>query len=338
MSKKDWVVASFSGGKDSTAMVLRMIELGEHIDEVLFCDTYKEFPAMYRHVQKVKEIIEQAGIKFTEIKNPKTFDYLMFNHEVQRKNKKLEGLKGYSWAGTRSRWCTSKLKLDMISNYLKSLHEQFNVIQCVGLAADEEYRLERENNKQDNLRHPLVEWGWDEATCLKYCYSKGFDWEGLYKLFKRVSCWCCPLQSLEELRKLRRNFPDLWKELQDMDSKTWRKFRADFTVQQLEIRFSLEEQMLAEGKSITNRAFHRELKKSLNEGRVMKMNKNMFVSKMKLYGDNQTALAEGIGLSVQRLNAKINETGGAEFTQGEIQRIKERYNLTNDEVNDIFFD
>ena len=69
----------------------------------------------------------------------------------------------------------------------------------------------------------------------------------------------------------------------------------------------------------------------------MKMNKNLFVSKMKLHGDNQTKLADVVGLSVQRLNAKINETGGAEFTQGEIQKIKDRYDLSNDEVNDIFF-
>ena len=45
-----------SGGKDSTAMVLRMIEMGEHIDEVVSCDTYKEFPAMYRHIEKVKKL------------------------------------------------------------------------------------------------------------------------------------------------------------------------------------------------------------------------------------------------------------------------------------------
>lgn len=67
------------------------------------------------------------------------------------------------------------------------------------------------------------------------------------------------------------------------------------------------------------------------------MNKNMFVSKMKLFGDTNATLAEAIGLSPQRLSAKINETKGAEFTQGEIQRIKERYNLTNDETDDIFF-
>ena len=266
--KKDWIVVSFSGGKDSTAMVLQMIEIGNHIDEVLFCDTYKEFPAMYRHIQRVKEIIEKSGIKFTEIRSPESFDFYMFEHQPKRRTDKYQGLKGYSWAGTRSRWCTRALKLDVVSKYLKELHKQFNVIQCVGLAVDEQYRLERENNKQKNRRYPLVEWGWNENYCLQYCYSKGFDWDGLYKLFKRVSCWCCPLQSLQELRKLRSHFPDLWNELQDMDARTWRKFRADFTVEQLEIRFQLEERMLAQGKSITNKEFHRELKKSLNKGQI----------------------------------------------------------------------
>lgn len=67
------------------------------------------------------------------------------------------------------------------------------------------------------------------------------------------------------------------------------------------------------------------------------MNKNMFVSKMKLFGDTNAILAKGIGLSAQRLSAKINETGGAEFTLGEIQKIKNRYNLTKNEVDQIFF-
>ena len=67
------------------------------------------------------------------------------------------------------------------------------------------------------------------------------------------------------------------------------------------------------------------------------MNKNLLVSKMKLYGETQADLATGIGLSVSRLNAKINETGDAEFTQSEIQKIKERYGLTKDDINNIFF-
>ena len=67
------------------------------------------------------------------------------------------------------------------------------------------------------------------------------------------------------------------------------------------------------------------------------MNKNLLESKIKLHGDTQGTLADELGLSTQRINAKINETNGAQFTQGEIQKIKERYNLTNDEVMDIFF-
>jgi hypothetical protein len=67
------------------------------------------------------------------------------------------------------------------------------------------------------------------------------------------------------------------------------------------------------------------------------MNKNMLVSKMKLYGDIQEDLANFIGISVQRLNAKLNETNGAEFTQSEIQKIIQKYNLTAEEVMAIFF-
>lgn len=264
MNKPDYVVISFSGGKDSTAMLLHMMELEQHIDEVLCCDTYKEFPAMYRHIAKVQKIIEAAGIKFTMLKNPQSYDYLMFEHKPNRRNPVLQGKVGYSWAGSRSRWCTSKLKTDYINRYLKHLNEQFNVIQCIGIAADEQYRLERENNQQKNQRHPLVEWNWDEKTCLQYCYSKGYDWEGLYELFHRVSCWCCPLQSLDELRKLRIHFPDLWQELKDMDSRTWRKFRADYSVDELDKRFAFEEERLSEDKSISNRDFHNQLKERLN--------------------------------------------------------------------------
>jgi hypothetical protein len=58
---------------------------------------------------------------------------------------------------------------------------------------------------------------------------------------------------------------------------------------------------------------------------------------MKLHGDTQKDLAEFIGISLTRFNAKLNGANGAEFTQGEIARIKEKYNLTGEQVNEIFF-
>jgi len=67
------------------------------------------------------------------------------------------------------------------------------------------------------------------------------------------------------------------------------------------------------------------------------MNTNMIKSKMKLFGDTNANLANEIGISAPRLSAKINGANGAEFTQSEIDKIKNRYKLTPDEVNEIFF-
>jgi 3'-phosphoadenosine 5'-phosphosulfate sulfotransferase (PAPS reductase)/FAD synthetase len=175
----------------------------------------------------------------------------------------LREYSGYSWAGSLSRWCTTRLKTEVINSYFKNLNNNYRVIHCVGIASDEQYRLQRKNNSKDNQRHPLVEWEWTEADALGYCYDRGFDWEGLYKLFARVSCWCCPLQPLEELRTLRKHFPDLWEELKDMDRRTWRKFKPDYSVDELEIRFAFEEERLAEGLPINNRDFFNKLKERL---------------------------------------------------------------------------
>ena len=67
------------------------------------------------------------------------------------------------------------------------------------------------------------------------------------------------------------------------------------------------------------------------------MNKNLLVSKMKLFGDTNAILASAIGISPQRFSAKLNCYQGAEFNQGEILKIREKYSLTDEEVVQIFF-
>ena len=67
------------------------------------------------------------------------------------------------------------------------------------------------------------------------------------------------------------------------------------------------------------------------------MNKLLLESKMRLYGDTIASLAKAIGISAQSLCNKKNETHGREFTQDEISKIKSRYALTAEEINDIFF-
>ena len=70
----------------------------------------------------------------------------------------------------------------------------------------------------------------------------------------------------EELRNLRKHFPDLWAKLLDMEHRTWRTFRADYSVDQLEIRFAFEEERLAAGLPINRPCeFMSELRKRLEE-------------------------------------------------------------------------
>ena len=226
-------IVSLSGGKDSTAMLLMMLEKSLPIDEIIFCDTGKEFPQMYEHLNKLgKYISDKYGQKITRLRAEKSFDYYMYEHV--KKRGKHKGEKGYGWADMRVRWCTSFFKRDVIKKYLKG--KTYTLY--IGIARDEE---KRHAKKAENIVHPLYDWGITEQQALEYCYSKGFDWGGLYKLFKRVSCWCCPLQSLNDLRMLYRYFPNLWRELMQMDNRPHiRKFRKDYTVQELEEKFKNE--------------------------------------------------------------------------------------------------
>lgn len=67
------------------------------------------------------------------------------------------------------------------------------------------------------------------------------------------------------------------------------------------------------------------------------MNKALLSSIMVKNGDTQRTLAEAMGLSLSRFNAKINEREGASFTQTEMAFIINRYSLSYSEAVEIFF-
>ena len=260
--KPKYHVVSFSGGKDSTAMLLRMIEENMQIDEILFCDTGLEFPEMYDHVKKVEEYI---GRPITKLKAEKDFMYWAAEHEFTTNSGKIKGypkgstVKGYGYPSMRLRWCTRSLKIDIINKHLTELNKKYEVCQYIGIAADEQHRKKEFN-------YPLIDWNMTEADCIQYCKERGFDFGGLYEIWSRVSCWCCPLQGTDSMRKLKTHRPQLWDELKKIDDalknsgQQMIQFgRASFT--DISNRFEVEDEFVAQGKKLRTKEFFNELKR-----------------------------------------------------------------------------
>jgi len=240
-------VISLSGGKDSTAVLLLMLENNEAVHSVVFFDTGWEFPAMYDHLDKLEKY---TGVKIWRLRSRIPFDYLMTERPVVAKNGENKGkvhYVGYGWPSSMRRWCTRE-KVNALDSFSKPIP---NRMTCIGYATDETKRIDMD--ECESHRFPLVEQGMTEADALKYCYEHGFDWGGLYEHFNRVSCFCCPLTPLSSLRTLRKEFPDLWSRMLEMDSLIKRvpgmmmesapdhKFKGGRSVHDLDRRFYKED-------------------------------------------------------------------------------------------------
>lgn len=77
--KPEKYVLSLSGGKDSTAMLLRLLEEKRPVDLILFCDTGLEFPQMYEHLDRL-EVLVVKGDNLYLIKNFNRLGFLHVNN------------------------------------------------------------------------------------------------------------------------------------------------------------------------------------------------------------------------------------------------------------------
>ena len=95
-------IASVSFGKDSLAMLLRLIEEKWPLDIVVFYDTGMEFESIYQIRDKVRLILAERRIEYIELKPQMPFLYSMLKKEVTSKQKGTHY--GYGWCGGLCRW------------------------------------------------------------------------------------------------------------------------------------------------------------------------------------------------------------------------------------------
>lgn len=207
-------------------MVLRILEENLPLDEVIFFDTGMEFDSIYHNRDRIKAILQEKDIKYTELHSQNTFLYDMFIRPIKYRNPELKSYPmhyGYSWCGGTVRWGTSG-KLAAIKTHYKENYNDEEIFEYVGIAVDEPNRVKDDIHKI----YPLVNWKMTEADCLQYCYDKGFHWYEpsvnntqieLYDILDRVSCWCCRNKNLKELKNIYTYLPMYWQRLRGIQSK-----------------------------------------------------------------------------------------------------------------------
>jgi len=188
MSSK--IIVSSSFGKDSTAMIHLMQEHGEQIDEVMFFETGWDFPEMELHISQV---VKNTGIKLVRLRHYRHFDEL---------------LSRWGWPHPVGGWCVG-CKINACNQFFRAIH---GTTECIGFTTDELARAKSGffNRKTWPVRYPLIEYGFSQSDTLSYCKSLGYTWGGLYDIFKRVSCFCCPKAGSGLIDLLRSNFPSLY--------------------------------------------------------------------------------------------------------------------------------
>lgn len=191
-------LAGFSGGNDSTAMVLRLAELGESFS-CLFTPVKNEPPELFAHVQRVSALIDRPLV---EPPNVSLMALILQNRALPNH---------------RQRWCTRQGKIQPTLAYLMSLTER--PIYCIGFRADETAR-DGLYGDYATYRYPLQEWGWGLAEVVDYLDARGV------KPPKRTNCMLCYDQRLGEWWELWRDKPAEYEKGEALEAMYGHTFRS----------------------------------------------------------------------------------------------------------------
>lgn len=197
-----WHVVALSGGKDSTAMALRLAEVAPR-DYLYFCTpTGDELPVMHAHWAHLERLLGQPIL------------HLQLNGG-------LAGLIDH-WGALpnwRQRWCTRQLKIEVAERLYDVLSIGDDVEVYVGLRADEEGR---DGSYSERFKHhyPFRDWGWGIKEVWAYLNERGVS------IPRRTDCARCFFQRLHEWFELYRDYPDLYQSAVDDETRTGYTYRS----------------------------------------------------------------------------------------------------------------
>lgn len=188
-------IVGLSGGKDSSAMAVRLKEMYPLRKFIYVCTpTGDELPEMEAHWLKLESILGQEIIRLTHPDFKDIYD--LIEHFEMLPN----------W---RARWCTRILKLEAIEYFYDKVKP---AVVYIGLRADEETRegFQLLDNSIEQV-YPMREWGWGINEVWDYLNRKGIE------IPRRTDCAMCFYQRLDEWYSLWEQYPDIYKRIEDLE-------------------------------------------------------------------------------------------------------------------------
>lgn len=234
-------ILSLSYGKDSLACLGAVEKLGWPLDRIVHAEVWAtdtipaDLPPMVEFKAKADEIIERRwGIKVEHVRSKWTYEEHFYIPHYYKNTKvanpQNDGI--YGFPVRTGPWCNSRLKVSALPRGCNG------DIVYLGIASEE---FNRFHNLTDTKRSPLVEANWTEDECRKWCVENDLL-SPIYTTATRGGCWFCHNQGVDQLRLLRKNYPDYWALMLKWDDDSPVSFKPDgHTVHDYDRRFELED-------------------------------------------------------------------------------------------------
>lgn len=197
------LAVAFSGGKDS--LVVLHLALNENPKiPVLYNNTTVEFPETLQYVKRLQK----------EWK----FDLHVTSSQVPF----LKAVRNRGWATHEDRWCCKPYKDRPASEFLLKNNIDAEITgttrtESIYRRSLKPFKLPKKEPQMIRV-NPIYDWNYWEVWA--YIRENNLPYNPLYdKGYRRIGCWCCPINGWTHYRRLKKTHPRLYSFLENFEPK-----------------------------------------------------------------------------------------------------------------------